>query len=459
MNKIIVFIFLFVTSIVFGQTAKKWSLEECVNYALENNLSIKRTEQSNLLLEENVKIAENNKLPSVSGSASQSINFGSSLNTSGARINATRRTTNFGINGSLILFNGFNIKNSLLSAQKMNEISKLDLEKMKNDISLNIVNSYLNILFQKENLKVANGNLEITETLLARTQQLVDAGTQPRGNLLEIEATKTNDENTIVTAENNIDLALLSLAQLLQIDYTNFDIQEIPLSIKNLSMTYDNTQEIYNVALTNQPEIKSAELNIENSTINVELAKSSFLPTVSLNGGISTFYNHINGNKDNYHIYNQNDPSNPILIENAFYDQLLDNNFGQYIGLNVSIPIFNKGNTRVNVNKAKISQEIAKTGLEDTKRALRENIERAYLNAKATLKEYEAAQKSLEAQELSFDFAKARYEIGATNSFDFDQVKNRLISARANVINAKYNFVFRTKVLEFYYGIPLTTIK
>lgn len=445
MNKIIVFIFLLITSITFGQTGKKWSLEECVNYALENNLTIHRTEQVNLLLEEDVKIAENNKLPSVSGSASQSLSFGSNINpVTNSRVTTQNSANNFGINASVLLFNGFNIKNTLLSAKKSSEISKLDLKKMKNDISLNIVNSYLNILFQKENLKIAKGNLEITKALLARTKELVDAGTQPSGNLLEIEATKTNDENAIVSAKNNINLALLSLAQILQVNYTNFDIQEIPLNVDNLRMTYDNTQAIYDVALTNQPEIKSAALNIENSDLNVELAKGRFLPTVSLSAGMNTFYSNLYGLD---------------LYTNDNFTKQIDNNFGQSISLSVNIPIFNKGNTRVNVNKAKINQEIAKIKLEDTKRALRENIERAYLNAKSTLKEYEAAEKSLEAQELSFKFAKERYQIGATNSFDFDQVKNRLISARAKVINAKYNFVFRTKVLEFYYGIPLTTIK
>ncbi len=432
---------LLLISVSLSYSQKKWSLEECVNYALEHNLTIKRTLQTNLLVDEDVNIAKTNWLPSVSGSASQNLNFGSNINPStNSRINTQSISNGFGVNASMVLFDGFRIKNGLLSAEKNRDISKLDLEKLKNDISLNIVNSYLNVLFQKESLKVAQANLEITEKSLKRTQELIDAGTQPRGNLLEIEATKVNDENAIVIAQNNIDLALLDLSLILQLPNKEFDVETIEIELNEVSLKLNNTEDIYNVALTKQPNIKSSELSVENAATNIEIAKANFLPSVTLNSGLDTRYSHISG-IDNF-------------SNESFIDQL-DENFGQFIGLNIRIPIYNKGQTKINVNRARINQEIAKTNLEDQKRGLRENIERAYISAKATLKEYEAATKSLEAQELAFNFAQERYALGATNSFDFEQVKNRLISAKSAVIRAKYNYVFRTKLLEFYYGIPI----
>ena len=242
----------------------------------------------------------------------------------------------------------------------------------------------------------------------------------------------------MVTAENNVALALLELSQLLQIPNQGFDVENVPIDINTVALLYNNTNEIFEKAVSNQPEIKSAELGVANAETGIEIAKANYYPTLTLGGRLRTFYTHAQGTEDLF----------------DFGDQL-DNNFGQSLGLSLNIPIFSKGQVKANVNRAKINEEIAKVNLSDQKRALREAIERAYINAKATLKEYEAAQKSVEAQQLSFDYAQERYNLGATNSFDFEQVRNRLVNAQATLSRAKYNFVFRTKVLEFYYGIPI----
>ncbi|HHC80411.1 MAG TPA: TolC family protein, partial [Flavobacteriia bacterium] len=332
--------------------------------------------------------------------------------------------------------------------------SKLDLEKMKNDISLNIVNSYLNVLFNKENLKIAKAQVIISKEQLERTKELVDAGVQPKGNLLDVEATKVNDENAVVTAENNLALSLLELSQLLQIPNQGFDIEEIPVNIDSVTLLYNNTEEIFSKAVESQPEIKSAELALQNSETGIKIAKADYLPTLSLNAGLNTVYSHRQGKEDDFFIPGNTTTDPPILVKNGFFDQL-DNNLGEFYGFSLSIPVFNRGQVKANVNRAKINQEISKVNLDDTKRALREAIERAYINARATLKEYEAAEKSVKAQEQSFKFARERYNLGATNSFDFEQVRNRLVNAQSSLVRAKYNYVFRTKLLEFYYGIPI----
>jgi len=390
---------------------KKWTLQECIDHASENNLSVQRAKFTTDLRKEDIASAKGNKLPGVNANASQNFNFGSTFIQGIGLATIDNRSNNLGINASITVFDGFRIKNRYDQSKVAYEASKLDLEKMRNDISLNIVNSYLNVLFSKENLKIA----------------------------------EINDENAIVTAQNNVDLALLTLSQILQIPNAGFDIQEVPVNIEKVALLYNNTNEIFEKAVNNQPEIKSAELGVESALVNIEIAKADYLPTLTLFGGLSTFYRHQQGIKDD-----KNSPINQF----PFFTQL-ENNFGQNFGLSLNIPVFSRNQVKTNVNRAKINQKVSEITLSDQKQALREAIERAYINAKATLKEYEAAKKSVDAQELSFEYAQQRYNLGVTNSFDFEQVKNRLVNAQATLARAKYNFVFRTKLLEFYYGIPI----
>ena len=454
-TRLSILITLFVVLTSFGQD-KKWTLKECVDHALKNNLSVKRAMYTTDLRRQDITSAKGNMLPGVSASTSQNFNFGSYFDpTSNSRISSDSRSNSVGLNTSVTLFNGFSNKNNLLQSRTSLEASKLDLEKMKDDISLFIVNSYLEVLFSKENLKIAKAQLVISEQQLARTKDLVDAGIQPEGNLLEVEATKVNDENDVVTAENGLVLTLLQLSQILQVPHQGFDIEDIEVNISSVSLLYNNTDEIFNKAVESQPNIKSAELALQNSETEIKIAKSNYLPSLSMSAGLNSVYSHRQGQSDDFLIPDPQNPTGPnILIKNGLFNQL-DNNLGEFVGINLSIPVFSRGQVKANVNRAKINQKISQVNLEDEKQALRETVEQAYLTAKAALKEYEAAEKSVKAQESSFEFAQERYNLGATNSFDFEQVRNRLVTAQSSLIRAKYNFVFRVKALEFYYGIPL----
>jgi len=454
-TRLSILITLFVVLTSFGQD-KKWTLKECVDHALENNLSVKRAMYTTDLRRQDITSAKGNMLPGVSASASQNFNFGSYFDpTSNSRISSDSRSNSVGLNTSVTLFNGFSNKNNLLQSRTSLEASKLDLEKMKDDISLFIVNSYLEVLFSKENLKIAKAQLAISEQQLARTKDLVTAGTQPEGNLLEVEATKVKDENDVVTAENNLVLTLLQLSQILQVPHQGFDVEDIEVNISSVALLYNNSDEIFNKAVESQPNIKSAELALQNSETDIKIAKSNYLPSLSMSAGLNSVYSHRQGQPDDFFIPDPQNPGGPnILVKNGLFDQL-DNNLGEFVGLNLSIPVFSRGQVKANVNRAKINQKISQVNLEDEKQTLRETVEQAYLTAKAALKEYEAAEKSVKAQESSFEFAQERYNLGATNSFDFEQVRNRLVTAQSSLIRAKYNFVFRVKALEFYYGIPL----
>lgn len=441
-------------TVLFAQD-KKWTLRECVNYALEHNLSVQRSSQVTELRKQDIKSAKGNFLPGVSASANHNYNFGSNFNpVSNSRISTDSRSNSFNMGANWDLFTGLGNKNTLKQAKTELEASNYDLEKMKNDISLNIVNAYLEILFNKENLKVAEAQLLISQEQLDRTKNLVDAGVQPQGNLLEVEATLANDESEVVSAENNVELSLLRLAQILQISNDGFDIETLDVDIDNINLLYRSSDEVFQKAVAELPEIKSAELAVESAETQIKIAKSNYYPSLRFSAGMGSVYSHLIGEDDDFYIPDPNDPGNQILVKNGFFDQL-DNNFGQSVGLSLSIPIFNRGQVKANVNRAEINQKISEINLSDEKLRLREAIEQAYVNATTALKEYEAAEKSVKAQEVAFEFAQERYNLGATNSFDFEQVRNRLVTAQANWIRAKYNYVFRTKLLEFYYGIPI----
>ncbi len=428
---------------------KKWTLQECITYALDNNISIKQQELSKELYEEDITTAKGNFYPSLNASLSQNFNFGSYIDAgnSGVRVSSNSSSNSFGLNTGAMLYNGKRNKNYLIQAQKNLEAAGFDLEENKNGIMLFVVNSYLNVLLNRESLKIAQDQIEISVNQVRKANDLVEAGEQPRNILLEAEATLATNEHQMTTAQNTLDLSLLSLAQLLQLSHKGFDIEAVVLNINSASLIYNDTDEIFNSAINSLPEIKSAEIAVENSEIAIDIAKAGFLPTFTVGGGISTNYFHVMGEKDEI-------ITSTGVIPNGFGKQL-ENNIGYSFGFSLSVPIFNRFQTKSGVTKAEINNKRAELQLLDKQIKLRESVEKAYADAKASLNQFVSAQKSLSAQEESFKNAQESYNAGVMTSFDFDQVRNRLVNAQSSMINAKYNFVFRTKLLEYYLGIPI----
>ena len=411
---------------------KKWSLEDCVNYALENNISVKRAQLNTKYSNEDVTIAKARLLPTVGANASQ--NFG--VNSKYKRVNPSN---NFGISASVDLYNGGKNKLLVNQANKTIEISKIDLEVLESNIALQIANYYLNALLQKENIKIAKEQIAITNIQLKKMQELIDAGVNPRADLLDIQATLANNKEQLTQAENNLDLSLLNLAQLIQIPSDNFDIQNVTLNLDKAVLMYSNSNGIYQKAIENRPEIKKANLAIENADLGIKIAKTNLKPSVSMNYGLNTSYRYnFSGDGAFDKIYNQ-----------------YNDNHGHSLGISARYTIFDGKSRKASIAKAKINKELIEQNLIDEKLKLREIIERAYLDAKASLKQYESSLSSLKAQQESFNISQERYKLGAMNSFDFDLVKSRLFNAKIAVINAKYNFVFKSKVLDYYNGIPI----
>ena len=439
MRYYIVLFVLLVSVVTFGQN-KKWTLEECLTYALENNITVKQGVNVLLSNDQDVIANKGSFLPSVSARANHNLVIGNAEIFTGQFVDQTINSTNLGINVNQTVFDGF--RNTYLYRQSLinREANELELNRIRDDISLNVVNSYLNVLFNRENLQVARAQLEFSTKQLEQAQGLVDAGVQPQANVYDAEATVASDEQNVTIAENNYNLALLTLSQVLQLPFDGFDVEIIDIDDpQSVEVLYSDVQPILNFALENRYEVKVAEKNIESAALGTKLSKSGFYPTLTAGYGFGSnaFF------------------SNLTDTELTFFDQLNEQKSHSF-NVNLNIPIFSRFVNKTNVARSKITEENRKLALEQARLDLETNIQRAFTDAQAALKTYEASKKAFASQRLAFDNAQERYNIGAINSFDLDQARFTLVDAVSKQINAKYDFIFKTKVLDFYLGKPLT---
>lgn len=423
---------------VFSQQ-KKWTLLECVNHALENNITVSQNENNILLNEQDVIEAKGQFLPSVSGNIRHNLSIGNRELFPGQFVDRTDNSTSIGISANQTIFNGFRLTNLYKQSQLNLETSKLELSRIKDDISLNVVNSYLNVLFNKERLETARAQYEFSKKQVEQVKELVDAGAQPKVNIYDAEATFSTDEQNLTIAENNYNLSLLTLSQLLQLPFEGFDVEIIEVSSPSKALLYDNVNPIIDYALDNRVEIKVAEKRIENAELGTEISKSGYYPSLTFNYGFGS----------NAFFTNVLDNEQDLLSQ-------LDNQKAHAFTLNLGIPIFSRYQNKTAVARSRIQEENSKLGLEQAKLDLESNIQRAYTDAQAALKAFVAAEKSMESQKLAFENAQDRYNIGVMNAFELEQSRVRYINAESALINAKYDFVFKTKVLDFYMGKSLT---
>jgi len=433
--KLIVLVALITSIATFSQ--KKWTLKECVDEALAKNISIQQNKLSLELAKKDVDIAKGNFLPNLNGSSSGRFGFGSFIdNVSNQRISTDNFNASFDLNSNITIFNGFRNTNTYKQAQLGVESSLLDLQKIENDISLLVVNGYLNVLFAKENLNAARVQFEISKTQIEAAESRFNAGVIPKGDLLNTQSTAASDSQTVIANENNLDLALLNLSQLLQVPYIGFDVATIDVGTPSANLFYKNSNYVYDKSVERLPEIERAKLEIENAALNIELAKGSFLPTLNVFGNMGSGFSH---------------RFNEIFTNDYFFKQLNDN-FGYSIGVSLNVPIFNRFQTKNRVAQSIINKDISETRLESEKLNLKQTIEQSFLDVKTALKTFEASKISLDAQQEAFKNAQERYNFGAMTQFDFDQVRTRLVNAEAALIRSKYDYVFKTKVLQFYAG-------
>ncbi len=416
---------------------KKWTLQECVEYAVENNITVKQFE----LDLENAKIDKSDALgaflPNLNGSATLSASTGLSTNpTTGTLQNQTLTSISLGLSSGVTLFDGLRNFHQLNRAKVTAVANQYRLDDMKDNIMLNVANSYLQILFNRENLGVQQSQYDVTKKEMERTKELVDNGVVPNGDLLEIQATAAGQEQQIIQAENALLISKIALAQLLQItDYENFDVADDEYLIPPSDIMTKTPKQIFEKAMSFRNDIKFSESNVELASKDLEIAKGRVYPT------LSAFFNYNTRYADN--------------IPLNFVDQLWFFDGISY-GLQLNVPIFNGFSTRNGIQRSKISLERAKLQLDQDKLTLESNINQAFNDTKGALKSYEAAEKTLVARREAYKYSQERFNVGLMNSFDYSQAQQRMEAAESDVIRTKYDYIFKLKVLEFYFGIPLT---
>ncbi|HOB23782.1 MAG TPA: TolC family protein [Kaistella sp.] len=437
-----------ISFVAFSQ--KKWSLEECVNYAVENNLQVIQNQYSKKSQDNSLQIAKREYLPSVSGNINNNATFGQGRDIFGNSNRNDNFSNSANVGADILVFNNGRLEKNIRKTEYDVQASQFDLERVKNDISLQIAQQYLSVLLNREITKISESALENADKLYKRAKITTEVGTTPKTVLAEAEAALAREKQNVKTAEINTSRSLFSLAMLLQLsDYKNFDIQDVPLN-SVLDAPLYSAENIVNQAYENQPQIKAAETRIKSAEAQTEITKTAFWPTVTANAGIGTSY--FNSLVTNYAGVDIN--GNPIK-ESGFFKQYKDN-FGQQLGLSANIPIFNKGITRLNVEQSKINEEIAKTTLQQQKQEVLQNVQKAQFDAESNYEAYLAAMEAEKSSKLALDFAEKSYEAGRTTIYDLNVARNNYANAQGSVAQAKYNYLFSMKLLNFYAGIPLS---
>ena len=469
MNKVANLIFCF-SSLILNAQVKKYTLLECVNIALEKNIRIQQSEFDLEGADIDKGDAIGNFLPRINAQSQHIWNNGLSQNiTNGLIENLTTQFSSFGGNLGLTLFNGKQNINQLARAN-LNIISRqYQLEDMKDDISLFVANSYLQVMFNKEFEQVQRYQLEIAKQELERTELRISAGVQTQAEIYEIEANLASQEQALVQSENATRLSLISLAQSLLItDYENFDIADVNFNVPLSQILLEKPKKIFEKSLTLRNDIKVAATNIEIAKTDIDLAKGALLPT------LSAFYNYNTrisysdrfietGNfietpigvvKENGSLVVTQFPERAITDPLSFGDQFRQND-GHSYGLALNIPIFNGLSIKNNIKRRKLNLKRSETQFEQTKLDLENTINQAYNNAEGAFKFYEASEKTLKARKEAYFIAEKQFEAGVLNSYDFIQIKQRYDIAASDNVRAKYDYVFKLKVLEFYFGVEI----
>jgi outer membrane protein len=431
------------------QAQKKWTLRECVGYAVENNIDLRQQALNVKNSEIDLSTSKNSRLPNLSASVGQSFSFGQSQNyATGTYQSNNAASTDFRIGTSIPLFTGFRIPNQIKTDELNLQAATEGLRKAKEDLELQVVSLYLDVLFKKEILKAYMEQAELSKMQVDRTQVLVQSGKVPSSQLYDIKAQQAKDDLNVTMADNDLTLSLLNLSQSLNLqDSEGFDIGEPDLKnvvASNISSVIPPDQ-VYKQALGIKPHIKEAEYKLESSKRSIKVAQSGYWPTLDLSMSYSTGYTHVYGEQ----------LTDPVLIEASEFSSQLKNNGRKYIGFSLNIPIFNRFQTRNQVRAARLNTENQNLALDNVKLALYKEIQQAYQSAVAAQAKYTSTGKALDAAEESFKYAQERYEIGKSTVFEFNEAKTKLLTSRSERIQAKYDFIFRSKILDFYQGNPI----
>ncbi len=479
MVRVLSFFSLFISHLAFAQQqneGKDWTLQECIKVAIQNNLNVRRSIYNVESFRVGLLQSKMAFLPTLNSGGSYSQNFGRALNpVTNSFINRNTDNINVQANASLTLYNGLRLQNTFRQNMRDFEASEQDLEKAKNDVIINVVNLYINVIFNQELYENARYQLNSSQQQLERIKKQVQVGGLPRGDELNQEAQVATNEVNLINQENALNFSLLQLKQALQLAAdTPMRVQQPDLQPEDLVLE-ENPGVIYQMALANMPEIRSAMLKVESSQLALKASKGSLQPRLSLNGSAASNYSSasdvqrtaidassppIAGTQPIGVIQGTAIPvvglqPSTVIVSEGYNerDQLKDNLF-KSASLSLSIPVFNGWQSRAAVQRAAINKEVADITAQETRNLLRQTIETAYNDAVATAKSYSASLKQVNAREEAYRMAQQRFELGAINYIEYQISENDLFRAKSDLARAKYNFIFKKKVLDFYQGKP-----
>jgi outer membrane protein len=420
-----------------AQGQSLWSLQKCIDYALQNNIQIKQQVLNSEYYNNQLQQAKFNRLPNLNANFQNSTSFGRSLGPENTYLDMNSNSTYGGLSSNITIWNGFTVANSIKMADMDLRANLEDLKKGKDDIMLNIAASYLEILFADELVIVAEDLLKITQLQIDRTTKLVEAGSLAKGSLLEIEAQYAREELNVVNAQNRLQLAYLALYQLLEVPSTeSFKIEKPTLPEIGANLSLLNSMDVFKNAVQLKPAVKSAEFKLESARNQLAIAKGNLMPSLSLGANYNNNYNYLMNN----------------AFPNVAFGEQLKSHQRYGFGVTLNIPIFNRYQGKTGVNNSQIQLENTELQLQNTKNLLRKDIEQSYTNALAAFKRYVANQKAVVSSKEAFRYTEEKFNVGMINSVEYNQSKNNLSKAQSDLLQAKYEYIFRTKILDFYNG-------
>lgn len=450
-------------------------LQQCIDIAQQNNITVR---QGQLTVSNNdlaLTQSRQNLLPIANFQTSHSLNGGRSINPqSNQFVQQTINAGNYQLNASATLYNGMTLRNTIKQNDLVLQASQQELNATRNNVSLTVVQSYLNVLTGTEQLNIAQRQADVTRAQLDRTQRLVAAGSAPESNLFDLRATLASNELDIVNAQNTLDLARVSLLQAMNVPINQaFEVESINVPDPGLDPYTATVAQIFDVAATNLPEIKGADLRIRSAALGVQVARGGLYPTLTFSGNLSTLYSSAarqpsstpSGYQPQPLYFNQGPDGsyNPVIgyvpsfgYTPLTYGEQIRNNFNRSVSLILRVPIFQGNLSRNRITTAKIQQQNAELNALNTRLQLRQQIETAYTNMRAAANRYKSTQVQVAALERAFQSAESRVNAGAVNAFDYSIAKTNLDRARAQLVQAKYDYVFRTKILDYYQNKPLS---
>lgn len=471
-KKIIVTAVLYFLSLLvnlFAQDIKQWSLEECIDYAIKNNIQIKQQLLNEELTRQDMLISKGAFLPNLNGFASHSYNYGRTVDRfTNQFADARVQSNNFYLSSQVTLFSGFRIYNSFRQTQMNMLANQLETEKYKNDIALGVATAYLNVLFSKSLFENAQLQIETTKKQVERTRKLVEAGVLSDMTLLNLEAQYAAEEYSLTNSENQLNLAYLTLTQMMDLkDFGNFSVVEPKITISGTPDLLLTPNQIFTIAFKKMPEIKAGEFRLKAAQKGLSIARSGFSPQLTMQGSIGTGYSgasqEITGYTSRIDTVGYVPSTMDVVVApgftfnyatKSFEDQISDN-VNKTIGFNLSVPIFNGFQVRSSVNRAKVGVKMAEYNMQLQENQLFKSVQQAHSDAIASLKRYYSAEKAMNAYKLAYQQIELKFDMGSATFFEYSDAKSKYTKATNDYVQAKYEYIFKSKIIDFYLGKPL----